>query len=80
MFEKSPLNASREAFVQDSCGFRSENVDEIVFHVNSIFRLNMVETLDYDAQKSLSIRKGLLVVGGPDETRTRDPMRDRHVF
>ena len=22
----------------------------------------------------------LFFVGGPDETRTRDPMRDRHVF
>jgi hypothetical protein len=80
MFEKSSLNASREAFVKDSCGFRFDNVDEIVFHVNSIFRLIMVETLDYDKQKSLSIRKGFFAVGGPDETRTRDPMRDRHVF
>ena len=62
MFEKTSFNASREAFVQDSCGFRSENVNEIVFHVNTVFRLIMVETLDYDAQKSLSIRKGFLML------------------
>ncbi len=30
-------------------------------------------------KKSLSLRKAFNV-GGPDGTRTRDPMRDRHVF
>ena len=30
-------------------------------------------------KKSLTICEAFLV-GGPDETRTRDPVRDRHVF
>ena len=31
-------------------------------------------------QKSLSFTKGFIFTGGLDGTRTRDPMRDRHVF
>ena len=30
--------------------------------------------------KKVLFSRELLVFGGPDETRTRDPMRDRHVF
>ena len=32
-----------------------------------------------DIKKALVVR-AFFLFGGPDETRTRDPMRDRHVF
>ncbi|CDT15923.1 hypothetical protein BN1088_1500012 [Sphingobacterium sp. PM2-P1-29] len=32
--------------------------------------------LNYQTEKC----KDLFKIGGPDGTRTRDPMRDRHVF
>ena len=31
-------------------------------------------------QKKSPLVEGFFLFGGPDETRTRDPMRDRHVF
>ena len=31
-------------------------------------------------KKASENQRLLFVVGGPDGTRTRDPMRDRHVF
>ena len=33
-----------------------------------------------ERNKKRSFRMKLLLVGGAYETRTRDPMRDRHVF
>ncbi len=34
----------------------------------------------YIGKKSLSVTKGFPNIRGLDGTRTRDPMRDRHVF
>ena len=31
-------------------------------------------------KKALSVNSGLLISGGTDGTRTRDPLRDRQVF
>ena len=31
-------------------------------------------------KKALSVSSGLLISGGTDGTRTRDPLRDRQVF
>jgi hypothetical protein len=31
-------------------------------------------------KKASNFFEAFLLVGGPDGTRTRDPMRDRHVF
>ena len=31
-------------------------------------------------KKAPENQRPILFVSGPDETRTRDPMRDRHVF
>lgn len=31
-------------------------------------------------KKASDFSEAFLLVGGPDGTRTRDPMRDRHVF
>ncbi len=37
------------------------------------------DTLDL-TKKPSDFSEGFFLVGGPDGTRTRDPMRDRHVF
>ena len=31
-------------------------------------------------EKKVLCEENFFLFGGPDETRTRDPMRDRHVF
>ena len=47
----------------------------VLSYLNNTTILNILR-----GQKSLSFMKGFLFTGGLDGTRTRDPMRDRHVF
>lgn len=42
--------------------------------------INLKARLPYSYKKKLLLKQLFFVTGGSDGARTRDPMRDRHVF
>ena len=54
--------------------------DTLVENVEALapYDVGVVHRIGYKRKKPQE--EAFYIVGGPDETRTRDPMRDRHVF
>ena len=48
--------------------------------INLKFMINLKARLPYSYKKKAAIKAAFFVTGGSDGARTRDPMRDRHVF